>query len=80
MEQMMITELDQEPEREYVPEVEYKYKGFIIRVEQRVDPMLYTHDVHVIYQGDKRLAICDRNAVRHVIDVKVKAGVWQNAV
>ena len=80
--QVSFTDLEQEPEQEYipeaVPEAEYTYKGFIIRVEQRVDPMQYIHDEHVIYKGDKRLAACDINAVRHVIDSKLRLGVWQN--
>ena len=78
MEQMMIAELDQEPEQEYVPEAEYKYKGFIIRVEQRTNPELYTYSVHAVYQGNTLLAICDANAARHVIDAKLKTGVWAN--
>jgi len=55
-----------------------KYKGFEIREEERVDPALHVYTVYAIYQGDKRLEICDNNAARHVIDEKLKAGVWQN--
>ena len=78
MEQITFADLAQEPEQEYIPEAEYKYKGFVIRVEQRTNPELYTYDVHVIYQGGKQLALCDINAVRHVIDSKLRLGVWQN--
>jgi len=76
MEQMEIKELDQE--QELVPNAEYKYKGFIVHVEQRTNPELYTYYVHAVYQGDTLLAICDANAARHVIDAKLRLGVWRN--